>query len=159
MTVEQQAEPRTITATDVRNALNLVVFHVGPGTVEAEDPACPYEVCKGERTCLFPRYSRNGVPVGLTARVLMQLGYPLQLLLDLDREHEMGDIFHPGVKIGRSSNAALRRITAAGLSLLSFIQEHQKLGISWGDICLLAFEPRWRPRILDSRKRPWVYDV
>lgn len=150
---------RAISVADIHRALDLVVYQGGPATVEQLEPLCGWDVCSktGDTFCLFPRYTRDGVAVGLTAKILIQLGYPHQLLLDLDREHELGDILHPGVKIVRSVNAALRRIDPTGIALLAFIQEQQKAGRSWGSITVKAFGPTARPRILDRRRRPWLY--
>lgn len=154
-----EARPRMIKPDDVRTALNLVVYQQGPRTVERPERDCGWEVCADneERICYFPRYSRNGAAVGLTAKILIQLGYPVQLLLDLDREYEMGEILHPGVKIGRSRNQALARIEPSGVALLTFIQERQKLDLTWGGISLQAIEPSWAPRMVDRRRRPWLY--
>lgn len=153
-----EVKPRKIHPDDVRTALNLVVFQQGHRTVERQERDCGWEVCddNGEKICYFPRYSRNGAPVGLTAKILIQLGYPVQLLLDLDREYEMGEILHPGVKIGRSRNQALARIEPAGKALLTFVQERQKL-MSWGAVSVGAFESSWAPRAVDRRRRPWLY--
>jgi hypothetical protein len=154
---DELTDTRAITAADVRHAVNLVVFQNGPDTVEQSEPVCAYPKVCGEKGCLFPRYSRNGAPAGLVARALIQLGFPLQLLLDLDREHELGEVLHPGVKIARSRNKALERIEAAGMALLVQVQRQQKLSISYGQICLLAFGHRWLPKFLDQKKRPWLY--
>ncbi len=148
---------RIITVPMIRNALNLVCFHA-PDQVEEPEPACDWsaKLCPRDQ-CLFPRYFRDGQANGLTAQVLLGLGYPVELLKDLDREYEMGEVLHPGVKIGRSRNAALGRIVPAGMALLSFLQENQKTGLSWGEIATLAFRPRALlvPKIVDSRRRPW----
>jgi hypothetical protein len=77
--------------------------------------------------------------------------------MDLDREYELGEVLHPGVKIGRSRSAALSRIDRQGMALLSFLQDHQKIGWSWNDIAVAAFRPRRMIRRLDARRRPWLY--
>lgn len=154
---EELTEQRAITVEMVRTAINIVVFESGPRTVESPELPCEYRRLCDETFCRFPRYSRNGAAVGLVAKVLVQLGYPQQLLLDLDREHEMGEVIHPGVKLRRSRNAALTRIDAKGIELLNYLQEHQKTGVSWGDLSLLAFGPNWTPKLIDRRRRPWLY--
>ncbi len=147
---------RPITVDMVHNALNLVTYYE-PDTVEDLEPACDWPRLCTQEACVFPRYFRGDGPVGLTANVLMRLGYPTALLKDLDAEYELGEVLHPGVKIGRSRNVALHRIDRRGVALLSFLQEHQKIGWSWAEIGLQAFRPRRMIRFLDARRRPWLY--
>jgi len=146
---------RSITVDMVHEALNLACFHYGT-TVEAAEPACDWPRLCGS-SCQFPRYHRGGLPVGLTAQVLIELGYPTDLLKELDREYEMSEVLHPGVKIARSRNLALRRIEPAGLYLLAFLQDNQKNNWSWNKIAETAFKPRWMIKRLDARRRPWLY--
>lgn len=147
---------RIITPGAVRNALNLVTYY-DPDHIEDPEPPCEWTKLCAQDMCLFPRYFRRGEPAGLTANVLLRLGYPTDLLKDLDREYEIGEVLHPGVKIGRSRNAALGRIDRRGVALLSFLQNNQKVGWTWGEIALQAFRPRWMIKRLDARRRPWLY--
>lgn len=147
---------RTITAALVVQAMHLVVLESGD-FVEAPEPVCAWPKLCGEQFCRFPRYFRAGRPCGLVAHVLLELGYPRDLLKALDAEYEIGEILHPGVKIARSRNNALYRIEAPGRQLLGFLQERQKLGQSWLDISVDAVRPRRMIRYLDARRRPWLY--
>jgi hypothetical protein len=147
---------RQITVDMIHQALNLVTFHHGE-RVEAPELPCAWKRLCDENYCRFPKYFRNGSPTGLTAHVLMELGYPSTLLRDLDCEYEVGEVLHPGVKIGRSRNAALGRIDRRGIALLAYLQDHQKVGWSWSDIADKAFQPRWMIARLDKRRRPWLY--
>ena len=153
---ENNTLTRGIDVDAVHQALNLVTFYHGD-TVEDAEPACEWPRLCDQQYCRFPRYCRNGEPTGLVGHVLVELGYPLALLQDLDREYELGEVLHPGVKIGRSRNAALRRIDRRGVALLAYLQDHQKVGWSWSDIALQAFRPRWMIQRLDRRRRPWLY--
>lgn len=148
---------RTITVDMIREAVNLVVFTQGPTTVEAPEPPCDFPKLCGPKHCRFPRYARHGEPVGLVGKTLLQLGYPSKLLLDLDREHELGEVIHPGVKIGNSRNAALARIGPKGMDLLIWLQEQQKSGRTWGDLTMTAFGPKRLLRGRDRKRRPWRY--
>ncbi len=147
---------RAITVAHLQEAVGTVVFTAGPKTVEPAEPACSWVSLCGQGGCTFPRYSRNGVPVGLVSRTLVQLGYPVDLVLALDREYEMGEVLHPGVKIGRSRNAALARIGPKGMTLLSWLQDNQKAK-SYGDLLDEAFGPKKLLRFRDARRRPWRY--
>lgn len=148
---------RMITADKVRNAINIVVWDAGPHTCETPEPPCEFTRLCDPEFCRFPRYQRNGAAAGLVGRTLVQLGYPVKLLLDLDREYEMGEVVHPGVKIATSRNAALARIDSKGRALLAWMQEHQKSGLTWGTLSAQAFGKTWRPQLLDRRRRPWLY--
>lgn len=147
---------RRITVDMLHNALNLVTYHFG-AVLEGPEPPCDWTRLCGQRFCRFPRYHRKGEPIGLTAHVLVELGMPVQLLRDLDCEYEVGEVLHPGVKIGRSRNAALSRVDRPGVALLSYLQDHQKIGWDWQRIAVQAFRPRWMIRRLDARRRPWLY--
>lgn len=147
---------RAITLDQLREAIDLVCFRHGH-TVEAPEPVCEWPNLCDQSYCRFPRYARSGEPSGLTAHVLVQVGYPKGLLAELDREFEVGEVLHPGVKIGRSRNAALRRLDRRGRALLGYLQNHQKLGWSWNDIVDQAFRPGWMIKRLDARRRPWLY--
>jgi hypothetical protein len=146
---------RAITAANVLEAMHLVVLESGD-FVEAPEPVCAWPKLCGE-ICRFPRYFRNGHPTGLVSHVLLELGYPRDLLKQLDTEYEISEVLHPGVKIGRSRNAALYRVERSGRLLLTFLQERQKLGVSWLDISVEAVRPRRMIRYLDCRRRPWLY--
>lgn len=147
---------RAITMDMVHNALNLVTYE-NPNVVEAPGPVCDWPKLCGEVGCRFPRYSRAGSPSGLVSAVLVALGYPVEVLKELDHEHEMGELLHPGVKISRSRNLALLRIDNRGMALLTFLQDHQKVGKSWQELAVDAFRPRRTLRRLDARRRPWLY--
>lgn len=146
---------RHISVAALHEALNQICANVG-GTVEAPEPVCEWRRLCGDQGCRFPRYYRHGAS-GLTARILLEVGLPVDLLLALNREYEVGELLHPGVKIGRSRNAALARIDRPGVALLSFIQDHQKVGWSYDDIAIAAFRSRRMIRRLDARRRPWLY--
>jgi hypothetical protein len=147
---------RPITVDKLHEALNLVCFHDGD-TIESPEPPCDWPKLCGDASCRFPRYYRSRHPVGLTSQVLIEVGYPVDLLKDLDCEYEVGEVLHPGVKIGRSRNAALARLDSQGVALLSYVQNHSKIGWSWNDIVREAFRPRRMIRRLDARRRPWLY--
>lgn len=147
---------RAITVDMIHQVLNLVTYHDGE-TIEGPEQRCEWPQLCHPQYCRFPRYSRRGEPTGLVARVLAELGYPIEVLKELDREYEIGEVLHPGVKIGRSRNAAIRRIDRRGVQLLAYLQDHQKLGWSWSAITTQAFKPRWMIGRLDSRRRPWLY--
>jgi hypothetical protein len=146
---------RPITVEDLHEALNLICYHEGD-TVESPDPVCDWQRLCGQH-CKFPRYFRHGGPVGLTAHTLVEVGYPMDLLKAMDCEYEVGEVLHPGVKIGRSRNAALARLDNKGVALLEYVQNHSKVGWSWSDIVTHAFRPTWTVKYLDSRRRPWLY--
>jgi hypothetical protein len=145
---------RPITIDRLREALNLLCYHHG-ATVAEPEPVCDWPKLCGP-SCRFPRYYRTG-PAGLTARTLIEVGYPTDLLKDLDCEYEVGEVLHPGVKIGRSRNAALTRLGYPGVALLSFVQDHSTIGWSYNKIVLAAFRPRRTIKRLDARRRPWLY--
>ena len=145
-----------ITVDMVHGALNLVTFH-RPDLIEDPEPVCAWSKLCGSKGCRFPRYFRDGAATGLAATVLVELGYPVDVLKDLDTEYEIGEVLHPGVKIARSRNIALTRIDRRGVALLAFLQEHQKVGWSWSAIAERAFRPRWTIARLDARRRPWLY--
>lgn len=147
---------RPIKAADVIEAMHLVVLDSGE-FVEAPEPVCDWRKLCGDQFCRFPRYFRNGHPAGLVSHVLLELGYPRDLLKQLDTEYEIGEVLHPGVKIIRSRNAALLRVEPSGRKLLGFLQEHQKTGLSWLDISVRAVRPKRMIRYLDARRRPWLY--
>lgn len=144
-----------ITVERIQEAINMVCYRQGR-TIEGPEPVCDWPKLCGEH-CKFPRYYTGAQPTGLVAHVLMELGYPVDLLKALDCEYEISELLHPGVKIGRSRNQALARIVPPGMKLLSYLQNHQKVGWSWNDISLNAFKPRWTVKYLDSRRRPWLY--
>lgn len=145
----------TITVEDVRRALQLVVFEA-PSRVERPEPACEWSKLCGT-FCRFPRYHRDGRPNGLVAHVLVQLGYPISLLKNMDMQYELGEVLHPGVKIARCRDKALRRIDPGGISLLAYVQDHQKSGMSWSQIDVEVSRPRRLLPLTDSRRRPWLY--
>lgn len=147
---------RIITVDIVHAALNLVTYE-HPEHVEPQEPVCDWRKLCGDHGCKFPRYSRGGKPVGLTAHLLIQLGYPLDLLKALDFEFEIGELLHPGVKIGQSRNLALLRLDSKAMALLVFLQNHSKLGRSWSELAVDAFRPRRMIKRLDARRRPWLY--
>lgn len=153
---ENSTLTRKIGVDTVHRALNLVTYHDGD-TVEALEPACEWPKLCEQRFCRFPRYWRDGGPSGLTAHVLAELGFGSSVLKALDREYELGELLHPGVKIGRSRNAALGRLDERSVALLAFLQNHQKVGWSWSEIAVQAFRPRWMIQRLDKRRRPWLY--
>ncbi len=145
-----------ITVDHLHNALNLVTF-TAPNTVERPEPACRWPKLCGQDFCRFPRYQREGLAAGLVSSVLLKVGYLVDLLKALDCEYEIGGVIHPGVKIARSRNRALKRIVRPGIALLGFLQEHQKSGMSWSQISVEAFRPRKMVQFLDVRRRPWLY--
>ncbi len=147
---------RVLTVEHIRTALDALLVD-GKDTVEAPEPVCQWPRLCGPQGCRFPRYARNGDATGLVAKVLLGLGYPVQLLLDLDREYEMSEVLHPGVKIGRSRNAALSRIDERGMALLTYLQDRQKTGVSWGELHRTAFARKKLLRGRDRRRRPWCY--
>lgn len=148
---------QTITADMVKNALGLVTYHHGE-VVERAEPVCEWPKLCGDTGCRFPRYQRGGGPVGLTAHVLTELGYPLDVLKELDHEYEVGEVMHPGVKIARSRNAALARIDNRGMALLAFLQDNQKTARPWQAIAAAAYRPVYRfIPVLNARRRPWLY--
>lgn len=147
---------RKIPASTVLEALFTVTIDHG-ALVEAPEPVCDWKNLCGPAGCRYPRYFRGQHPAGLTSHVLLELGYPRDLLKALDTEYEVGEVLHPGVKIGRSRNPALGRIDYSGRALLSFLQERQKLGRSWGDLAAEAVKPRRMIPYLDARRRPWLY--
>lgn len=155
--VSTENDTRSISAHMVQTAISVIVSHHGASTVEAPAPACDWPRLCAPQPCRYPRYSRDGRPCGLVARVLIQLGYPQHLLEDLDREHSVGDVLHPGVVLIESRNAALSRIEASAMALLGFLQARQYQGHSWGHLCTLAFGPRWGFTFRDRRRRPWLY--
>lgn len=157
MTAPQEIVRRPITVHEVRTAAFMVVYQGGPHTVQDPEPRCNWPKLCGTDGCRFPRYTRNGAPVGLVAMTLIQLGFTPQLLLELDREHQVGEILHPGAKISRSRNSELARVDDKGLKLLQYLQEHQQVGLSWADLLRLAFGPTWSPKFIDRRRRPWLY--
>lgn len=146
---------RTITKDQVMTALNLVSWN--HDQVEDPEPVCEWPRLCGDQGCRFPRYQRDGEPTGLIAHILLELGYPKDLLKALDTEYEVGEVLHPGVKIGRSRNAALARLDSSGMDLLVFLQERQKSGRSWSDLGVLAVRPRRTLKVLDRRGRSWLY--
>lgn len=145
-----------ISVDQVHAAINLVTYHHG-ATVERPEPVCEWSKLCGRQFCRFPRYFASGVPTGMVAHVLLDLGYPVDLLKALDCEYEVGEVLHPRVKIGRSRNPALARIDRRGVALLAYLQEHSKVGWSWSEISVQAFRPRWTITRLDARRRPWLY--
>ncbi len=147
---------RLITVDAVKEAVHIVVFTTGPTTREKPEPPCEFGKLCGPQHCRFPRYARDGEPVGLVGKVLIQLGYPIKLLHDLDREHELGEVLHPGVKITSSRNAALCRLGYKGIALLGWLQENQKKD-TWGNLSSTAFGPKKLLRRRDAKRRPWRY--
>lgn len=155
-TLVRLRQAQIITVDRIHQALNLLCFQNGT-MVEAPELRCEYPKLCGRVSCTFPRYYYGAFPAGFTARVLIELGYPVDLLKALDCEFEEGEVLHPGVKIGRSRNMALTRIVEPGIRLLTFVQDHQKIGWSWNDIVLRAFRPRRTVKLVDQRRRPWLY--
>lgn len=153
---ENKTLSRPISVAMIHDALNLVTYHDG-GHVEGPELPCQWPQLCAPTFCRFPRYARHGAPTGLTAHVLSELGYPLQVLKELDLEYEIGEVLHTGVKIARSRNAALVRIDRRGVALLGYLQNHQKVGWSWARIAEQAFRSSWMIRRLDARRRPWLY--
>lgn len=147
---------RPITVDMLHEALNLVTYHFGP-VIEDPEPICEWPRLCGGQFCRFPRYYRGGQEAGLVSHVLLEVGLPVQLLRDLDCEYEMSEVLHPGVKIGRSRNPVLHRFDNKGVALLTYLQDHQKVGWDWQHIAVQAFRPRWMIRRLDQRRRPWLY--
>lgn len=148
---------RLITLVMVHTAINVVIFERGPATLQSPEPLCLWPKICGPQGCRYPHYSHAGQPAGLIAQVLIQLGYPNQLLLDLDREHGVGDLLHPGVKLAQSRNAALLRIEPVAMALLDYLQQSRNGGKTWGRLSAAAFGRTWAPTILDRRRRPWLY--
>lgn len=145
---------QVIDARTVRLAMDLVTYEA-PDTVESPEK-CPWNRLCGD-WCRFPRYVRQGEPWGLVAAILTQLGFGLDVLKQLDTEYEVGEVLHPGVKIGRSRNKAIGRIDPAGIALLAFLQEHQRSGLTWNAITIEAIRPRRTIKYVDSKRRPWLY--
>lgn len=147
-----------ITVAAVRSAMDVITV-AQTHRVEGAPPPCDWPKLCTTRSCTYPRYSRDGEPLGLVSLILIQLGYPIQLLKDLDHEHEVGEVIHPGVKIHRSRNQALSRIDSKGVALLSFVQTHQESGQStWINASVKAFTPpALRPAFIDKKRRPWLY--
>jgi hypothetical protein len=94
-----------IAARQVVDALGLVTMMHG-AVVERPEPVCSWPKLCGQQACRFPRYFRGGEPAGLVAYILLELGYPGDLLKALDTEYEIGEVLHPGVKIARSRNCS-----------------------------------------------------
>jgi hypothetical protein len=156
MSASKTLAPRDlITVDDIHNAMNLVVFE-DPERIEGPMPVCDWPKLCGS-SCRFPRYHRHGEPFGLVGEILVQLGYPVSLLKNMDMEYELGEVLHPGVKIARCRNQALRRIDRRGIGLLTFLQDHQQCGRTWSWISVQAFRPRHMVPFLDVRRRPWLY--
>lgn len=154
---DELVSDRALTVQHIKAAWDNLLLREGEDIVEAPEAVCDYPRLCGPEGCRFPRYARGGEPSGLVAKLLIQLGYPVQLLLDLDREYEMSEVLHPGVKIWRSRNAALSRIDERGMALLTYIQDRQKIGKSWGELRRSAFAGRKLLRRRDERRRPWCY--
>lgn len=146
---------RTITVDNIHQALNILVF-LDPDHIDDPAPTCVWPKLCGE-SCQFPSYLRDNGPAGFVAGILIQLGYPLDLLKALDCEYEMGEVMHPGVKIHRSRNKALCRIDPRGIELLRFLQSNERSGQSRAHLTLEAFKPRRMVPYLDARRRPWLY--
>lgn len=148
-TVRQDIGPDT-----VRAAMDLVTFQA-PHTEELSE-RCAWDKLCGP-VCRFPRYLRGGKPNGLVATILIELGFGLSVLKELDTEYELGEVLHPGVKIERSRNAAIARIEPSGLALLAFLQENPGGGRTWNEITIDAIRPGWTIKYFDAKRRPWLY--
>lgn len=145
-----------LTLDRVRQALNLVVYE-GAGRVDKPGPPCDWPRLCSKTACWFPHYFRDGEPTGLIAHTLIQLGYPVALLKDLDVEYEMGEVIHPGVKIYNSRNVALLRIEPTAMKLLGWLQDRRKSGMTWGELHCAAFTPYRVLGPFDRKRRPWLY--
>ena len=148
-------KPDAISVDRVCQAVNRVVFDK-PAQVEAPAQHCAFPRLCGKTRCRFPRYF-DGEPVGVVANTLIRLGFSSTLLKDLDCEYEMGELIHPGVKIGNSRNQALARIDPKGMALLAWLQAQGKHRLTLSQLHVQAFRPRKGMRYFDRRRRPWLY--
>lgn len=139
----------------IRAALDTAV-HSDPHHIEFPPPICDWPRLCGP-TCRFPRYLHHGQAHGLTATVLIHLGYNSDLLKALDCEYEIGELIHPGVKIHHSRHKALTRIHPDGLQLLAYLQNRQHTRHTWTRISAQALRRNRLLPFLDVRKRPWLH--
>lgn len=100
------------------------------------------------------RYLVAGKPNCLVAKVMARLGFSTTVLRALDREHAIGNVIHPGVRLSESRHPALRALDARTLALLQHIQDCQDAGQRWGAIARKAFSPA--PWFLPERSKPWL---
>jgi len=146
-TTERAPLPKTVTAADVKHALDRVVD---------DDPA---RTDRRIEAHLNPRYLDQGQPTCLVAELLIELGYRTALLRDLDREHSVGHVAATGVRIHESRHPALKRLDPKARRLLQFLQNRQDRGQCWDFIAEQAFRPKpvWTLPRIDRRDRPWLY--
>ncbi len=137
---------RRITVTQVRDLLEIIASSE-PGRVDRRRDEDPPSL----------RYTRDGRPHGLVARVLAELGFGMAILDALDAEHPLGDLFNVGAPVATSRHPALRKLDPHARALLAFCQERQDSGATWSRILLAATrKPRWWSFGADHRNRPWL---
>lgn len=149
-------KPGALSVDKVCQAVSFVLFTY-PAMVEAPASNCAFPRLCGKAFCRFPRYFQDDQPFGVVAKALIRLGYPAKLLKDLDCEHEMGEVLHPGVKINNSRNQALARIDPKGMALLTWVQEQSRDKPLYHQLHLRAMTPRKGLKFTDRRRRPWLY--
>lgn len=152
---ELLTKPGEINVEMVAQAVGRVAFS-SPVCVEKYAAACAWPRLCGKQFCTYPRYF-DGAPQGIVARTLIELGYPVAMLKDLDTEYRVGEVLHPGVEIDKSRNQALTRIDAKGMALLAWFHTQAKHQLIFSQLHVKAFRPRRGLRLLDRRDRPWLY--
>lgn len=116
----------------------------------------PDRIDRRVRAGLPPRYVEDRQPACLVAAVLSRLGYSVGQLKALDNEFACGAVAEPGVRISESRHPMLRRLPAAGIALLDYVQRVQDRGSPWGKVLDDALSrPRWSCR----HPKPWLDEI
>lgn len=140
---------RPISAAEVKE----VLFAVVQTDPERVDPRTTADEVR-------PRYlDADGDPDSLVAHVLMEIGFDMIFLRQLDAEFPLGHIFDSGVRIDESRHPALAEFEPAALKLLAYLQDLQDGGLPWMDCYLDAFAKpnRLVPTKYVRERRPWMF--
>lgn len=143
------AATKLITADEVKEVLRAVV----ESDPERVDPRTTADEIR-------PRYlDADGEPGSLVAHLLIEIGFDLTFLRQLDHEFPLGHIFDSGVRIDESRHPALAEFEPAALKLLAYLQDLQDGGLPWMDCYLDAFAKpnRLVPAKYVRERRPWMF--
>lgn len=138
---------KVITAEQIREVLVEIV---------AEDPDHLDPRSADE---IRPRYCGADGANCLVGKILSRLGFPDQLLVQLDNEFPLGELLSSGVRISESRNPALERIEPKAMALLAYLQDGQDAGLPWIDVFYYAYAKPSRliPIKYVRERRPWLF--
>lgn len=138
---------KKINARQVRDALLALA--------EAQPDRIDRRAASGE---LIPVYVEKGLPACIAAQVMFDLGIPIGMIKQLDRELSGSG----GVILRLSENILRRRFTSAAWMLLDEVQRENDSGRSWGGVVSFVLgrgENANRRYYRFAEEYPWVIEI